>query len=55
MSLMREAALAALQEDLAAERVAARHFSAALGSVHRSLATPEAMMSLYRSFERSAS
>ena len=51
-AVVREAALAALQEDMAARGVAARHFDAALAEVPPSTAPTAAELDMYARFER---
>lgn len=50
--MVREAALAALQEDLGTPAVAGRHFEAALGAVHPSSPATPAELDMYARFER---
>lgn len=50
--MVREAALAALQEDMGARAVAARHFDAALAEVAPSTAPTAAELDMYARFER---
>ena len=51
-AVVREAALAALQEDMGARAVAARHFDAALAEVAPSTAPTAAELDMYARFER---
>ena len=51
-AVVREAALAALQEDMGARAVAARHFHAALAEVAPSTAPTAAALDMYARFER---
>lgn len=50
--MCREAALAALEEDLQAATVSARHFDAALARVKPSSAVGSALMAQYEQFQR---
>jgi len=51
-AVCREAALAALEEDLAAAAVAARHFDAALSKVKPSSPSDSTLMLQYQQFQR---
>lgn len=51
-AVCREAALAALEEDIEAPCVAARHYSAALGTVAASPPPTAAMQAVYDRFSR---
>ncbi len=53
-AVCREAALAALEENLAAHEVAARHFAAALKAVPPSTPASGMMLHMYQQFQRSA-
>ena len=51
-ALCREAALAALEEDMGSVEVCARHFAAAAGRVRASAPAGGALEAIYRRFER---
>ena len=54
MAVCREAGLAALDEDIEAERVAARHFEAALAAVTPSGPPSKEAAAMYAAFSRAA-